>query len=71
MDSRSSSTVSGARLADLDAASAALTSRAGELGCSEEALSAFVAGRFDELRADSPLAERYLELVAERIGVAP
>ncbi len=63
--------VSGARLADLDAASAALTARAGELGCDEADLAAFVAGRYGDLRADSPLAERFLDVIAERVGVAP
>lgn len=60
--------VSGARLADLDAAGAALTTRAAELGCTSADLTDFVAGRVDELRADGPLAERYLELVLERVG---
>lgn len=61
--------VSGARLADLDAASVALTSRAVELGCTNDDLSELVADGVAELRAEGPLAERYLELVAERVGV--
>lgn len=62
---------SGGRLADLDAAGAALTTRAAELGCTSADLTEFVAARVDDLRAEGPLAERYLALILERVGVGP
>ena len=63
--------ISAARFGSLDEASAALEIRAAELGCSSEDISAIVAERADGLRAATPLARQYLDLIFERIGLEP